>query len=329
MFHTPDNRTLLPVSTDPLDGCNEAQQNARGRYCFESGDTRGNENLHLTAMHLLWARHHNYLATGMRAVNPQWDDERLFQETRRILAAQLQHITFNEFLVTLLGDEYTKDVGIQSPDAEAGESATDTYDETVDASIANVFAACAFRFAHTLIPGLMNMTKDPTTPEYIELHRMLFNPYSLWAAGGLDIAIGSAIDTTLAKSDRYFTRELTEKLFENPMPNNRWETTERQQFRGDGSMNGTTTSPTVSQTPTTPLPSTSSTTAQTTPGPPTTRRTVGLDLVSLNIQRGRDHGLPAYTEWRQLCRLPPADTWEEMAQAVDTESLKSMRAIFK
>jgi Animal haem peroxidase. len=37
MFITPDGRELLPVSTDPLDGCNEKQQNAQGRYCFMSG----------------------------------------------------------------------------------------------------------------------------------------------------------------------------------------------------------------------------------------------------------------------------------------------------
>lgn len=103
MYNTPDNRTLLPVSTDPTDGCNEATQNAKGRYCFESGDTRANENLHLTSMHLIWARHHNYLAGQLEMVNPQWDDETLFQEARRILAAQLQHITYNEFLPILLG----------------------------------------------------------------------------------------------------------------------------------------------------------------------------------------------------------------------------------
>lgn len=104
MFKTPDNRELLPVSTDPSDGCNQVEQNAKGQYCFESGDTRSNENLHLTSMHVIWARHHNFLARQLLKNNPHWDDETVFQESRRILAAQLQHITFNEFLPTLLGD---------------------------------------------------------------------------------------------------------------------------------------------------------------------------------------------------------------------------------
>lgn len=103
MFLTSDNRTLLPVSTDPSDGCNEKEKNAQGRYCFESGDARANENLHLTSMHLIWARHHNYLATNLKELNPDWNDDQLFLEGRRILGAQLQHITYNEFLPILLG----------------------------------------------------------------------------------------------------------------------------------------------------------------------------------------------------------------------------------
>lgn len=105
MYYTADNKTLLPVSTDPNDGCNQAEEMAKGRYCFESGDTRANENVQLTSMHLIWARQHNYVADELRKINPQWNDERLFQEAKRIVSAQLQQITYNEFLPIVLGKE--------------------------------------------------------------------------------------------------------------------------------------------------------------------------------------------------------------------------------
>jgi len=68
-----------------------------------TGDARANENLHLTTMHLLWARQHNLVADQLAKLNPSWEDERVFQEARRILVAQLQHITYAEFLPVLLG----------------------------------------------------------------------------------------------------------------------------------------------------------------------------------------------------------------------------------
>lgn len=153
MYTTPDNRTLLPISTDPNDGCNEIEMNKKGHYCFESGDARGNENLHLTSMHLLWARHHNFLARNLERINPNWNDEKIFQEARKILGAQMQHITYNEFLPIVLGDNLTNEIGLNSNDGDL--MMDDVYDKNVNPSIANSFAAAAFRFAHTLIPVII------------------------------------------------------------------------------------------------------------------------------------------------------------------------------
>ena len=39
-----------------------------------------------------------------------------------------------------------------------------------------------------------------------------------------------------------------------------------------------------------------------------------MDLVALNVQRGRDHGIAPYVKWRSLCGLPTLRTWKQVAQ---------------
>ena len=58
----------------------------------------------LMSMHTLWLRQHNRIAEQLSQIT-DWDAARIFQETRKIVGAQLQVITYNEFLPLILGKE--------------------------------------------------------------------------------------------------------------------------------------------------------------------------------------------------------------------------------
>lgn len=280
MQTTPDNRTLLPPSTNPDDGCNRDAEMRRGHYCFAAGDARANENLHLTTMHLLWARQHNRVANELAGVNPAWSDEKLYQEARRIVGAQLQHIAYREFLPVVLGDKKMNERDLKPLNSGYRKRTGNPNDLKNDPTVANHFAAAAFRFAHTLLPGLMKMTDaEKGTSSYMELHRMLFNPYSLYAANGERQSVNSATNTVIQRYSTHVTSQLTSHLFEDPVSKS--------------------------------------------------TMTCGLDLVSLNIQRGRDHGLPGYTVWREYCGLGKARTFDDLVEHLDRQALKQMSMLYE
>lgn len=84
------NRSYLPLSDDkfPID-C-QLQPNGSLMECFLSGDHRANEQLGLLTFHNVWLRQHNRLATRLKQINPKWNGDQIYEETRKIVGAQLQ-----------------------------------------------------------------------------------------------------------------------------------------------------------------------------------------------------------------------------------------------
>ena len=124
-------------------------------FLFDIGDVRVNEQTGLTMLHLLLLREHNRVARILRKLNPEWDDEILYQEARRIVSAEIQHITYNEWLPIVLGRSVMKQFNLLLKPF----GFTHDYDPNVNPSIINAFATAAYRF-HTLIQVIITIDNN-------------------------------------------------------------------------------------------------------------------------------------------------------------------------
>src|SRR6267378_7273385 len=107
-----------------------------------AGDVRANENIALTSLHTLFAREHNRIV----ALLPTWlSAEERFQIARREVGAEIQYITYTQFLPAL---------GV-SLEPYRG------YDPTVNPGLSNEFAVVGYR-AHSMIHGEFDTTVRAT-----------------------------------------------------------------------------------------------------------------------------------------------------------------------
>ncbi|XP_054003240.1 uncharacterized protein LOC128889548 isoform X1 [Hylaeus anthracinus] len=263
-------KDLLPLKLDiPDEGCTRPN---RSMYCFEAGEIRVNEQLVLTCMHTLMAREHNRIAKQLNQINPHWDDETLFQEARRIVIAEIQHITYNEFLPILLGKDVMEKFGLLLEK----NSYWDGYDDSVNPAVIDAFASAAFRFGHSLLPtAVERWSKAHKFIASKRLSDLIRRPYDLYRAGVFDEYIMGLMNQVAQAMDDSITQEVTNHL-----------------FKKAGAK-------------------------------------FGLDLVSFNMQRGREFGIPSYMEFRKFCGLPWADTFEELFGSMPNETIRRYSSIFE
>ena len=70
---------------------------------LSAGDGRVNQQPLLVTLQTIWLREHNRVAQRLAQLMPDRDDEFLFQEARRIVVAEMQHITYTEYLPVIIG----------------------------------------------------------------------------------------------------------------------------------------------------------------------------------------------------------------------------------
>ena len=76
-----------------------------------------------------------------KTLSIRYDTKRFAQFARRLVGAELQQITYREFLPVALGEKALGDLA----------SVETTYDQNVDPSILNEFATVAFRLSFNAI----------------------------------------------------------------------------------------------------------------------------------------------------------------------------------
>ncbi|KAL3236818.1 hypothetical protein MRX96_022075 [Rhipicephalus microplus] len=194
------------------------------------------------------------------------------RNSKRVVGAEVQHVTLTEFLPAVLGESVAQIFGLKP--ATSGHWRG--YDTTVDPGVSNVFAAAAFRFGHSLVPHAFHRydKRHRLLLNDTPLHSEFFNPTHLFRPGAVDRLVLGLVNQPASGMDEQLSPEVTNRLFQ----------PQGQDF--------------------------------------------GLDLMALNVQRGRDHGLPPYVAWRRHCGLQPVRGFQDLEQFVGPAASQALGKLY-
>lgn len=133
-------------------------------------------------MHTLWHREHNRIAEELHVLNPRWTEQKIYQETRRIVIAEIQHITYNEWLPIILGKDYVNAIGLG-----AKQDHTYDYSSYEDPTVSNEAATAALRFFNSLKQGDLRCDKKSAISSCLDQCSSCFLFYIELARNSLQI----------------------------------------------------------------------------------------------------------------------------------------------
>lgn len=218
-----------------------------GANLFIAGDIRANEQVGLLSLHTLFVREHNRLVKKFAKNAPKLSGEELYQKARKVVGAQMQFITYNEYLPTLLGKNAL--------------TPYKNYKAKVDARLTNEFTTALYRYGHSLVsPELKRLDSlgNESPHGHLALRDAFFRPDLLISEGGIEPILRGLASQACRDLDIKIVSDIRNFLFSNV-------------------------------------------------------DTRGFDLMSLNIQRGRDHGLATYNQTRLALGLIPVTEFNQIS----------------
>jgi Animal haem peroxidase/Cellulose binding domain len=273
----------LPRAFDRGDPATAPEMEIGGRLTVDptqaavAGDIRANENIALTATHTLFAREHNRIVS---LLPDSLSEEEKFQIARRVVIAEQQFITYNEFLPAM---------GVTLP-AYAG------YKPTINTDLSNEFATVGYR-AHSFIHGELELATN--------LDR--YSPEDLAALEELGVEIEQEEGATegeliVALNLAFFNPDLLELLQLGPMLQGLGL---EAQYKNDEQIDNQLRS-VLFQIPVEGNPDCLD-------GPELPACFDGVnDLGAIDIARGLDHGIPSYNDLREAYGLEPKASFTEV-----------------
>lgn len=183
----------------PLDKEAECFNSSQG-FCFKSGDLRTTLHPGVTVMQTIALRFHNICAKKLAATSPYMNDEKIYQECRRVTIAVFQHITYSEYLPIVLGWKFMYDYGILPPT----KGYSYDYNEQINPWTYAEFTAAAFRL-HSSVYGKIALVDEYYKPEKVVKLEHHFNSAILFKTpSNFDKLVRGYIWSAQRKIDQYY-----------------------------------------------------------------------------------------------------------------------------